>query len=296
MESKNVASELHFPNEHLDFCLQPTSDPELFFMKGRNEDENQIPLKNLIELIRIVPYLKFKFEKQNLGSIKDVASSTLKVPEVSIREDCVVITTPQEFWIESSENSNLMIENKCSISPKRLWERPHVIHKSILRSFKKYYLNELDDLTDFKKKFKIANCQDDLLNLANEFISQKIIDNPYKDLNLFIVALTRPNLEETLVVDPKLAELSSLVKNVFYGFNKSKMSDLLSYPQFSFMLKKFLSISQLTEFIMQKYSCPFTTENLASQVSFLIERWDEVLATHDPESVCDQTSSPQIGL
>ena len=182
-----------------------------------------------------------------------------------------------------------MIENKCLINPKKLWERPDVIHKSILRSFKKYYLNELDDLTDFKKKFKIANCQDDLLNLANEFISQKISESPYKDLNLFIVALTRPNLEETLVIDTKLAELSLLAKNALYGFNKSKMSDLLSYPQFSFMLKKFLSISQLTEFIGKKYSYPHTAEILASQVSFLIERWDEVLATHDPDSVCDQT-------
>ena len=147
-----------------------------------------------------------------------------------------------------------------------------------------------------QKKFKIANCQDDLLNLANEFISQKISENPYKDLNMFIVALIRPDLEETLVVDPKLAELSSLVKNVFYGFNKSKMSDLLSYPQLSFILKKFLNISQLTEFIGEKYSYPHTTEILASQVSFLIERWDEVLATHDPDSVCDISSSPKIGF
>ena len=289
MISNKSAFKMWLPDKQFDSYLQSANNPELLNMKQRIEDEKHSPLRTLIEWFKIISNLKVKEKDQSSSILEEFISFKIILPEAIQMEESAPIPQPQEFWKESSEISDLMIENKCLINPKRLWERPDVIHKSILRSFKKYYLNELDDLTDFKKKFKIANCQDDLLNLANEFISQKISESPYKDLNLFIVALTRPNLEKTLVVDPKLTELSSLVKNVFYGFNKSKMSDLLSYPQFSFMLKKFLSISQLTKFIGEKYSYPHTAEILASQVSFLIERWDEVLATHDPDSVCDQT-------
>ena len=165
-----------------------------------------------------------------------------------------------------------MAENRHLIKPKKFGERPDVIYKTILRSFKKYYLNEFNDLTDFKRKKKRVNTQDSLLDLANEFISQKISENPFEDLNLFIIALVQPKLEGNLRVDSKLVQLSSIVKDVLYRFNKSKMSDLLSYPQFSYILKKFLNIPNLLEFIGEKSSSPQAAENLVAQIDFLIER------------------------
>lgn len=50
----------------------------------------------------------------------------------------------------------------------------------------------------------------------------------------------------------KLSELSRVVCEVLYRFNKSKMTDLLSYPQFSYLLKKFLSIPNLLKFIGER--------------------------------------------
>ena len=203
------------------------------------------------------------------------------------RADNAPIKTHQAFWMEPSEISDFMAESKHLIKPKKFGERPDVIYKTILRSFKKYYLNEFNDLTDIKRKKKRVNTQDSLLDLANEFISQKISENPFEDLNLFIIALIQPKLEENPRVDSKLVQLSSIVKDVLYRFNKSKMSDLLSYPQFSYILKKFLSIPNLLEFIGEKSSSPQAAENLVAQIDFLIERWDEILAKQGPSGIGD---------
>ena len=214
MISNKSAFKMWLPDKQFDNYLQSANNPDLLNIKQRIEDEKHSPLRTLIEWFKIISNLKVKEKDQSSNILEEFISFKIILPEAIQMEESAPIPQPQEFWKESAEISDLMTENKCLINPKRLWERPDVIHKSILRSFKKYYLNELDDLTDFKKKFKVANCQDDLLNLADEFISLKISESPYKDLNMFIVALTRPNLEKILVVDPKLTELSLLAKNV----------------------------------------------------------------------------------
>ena len=190
------------------------------------------------------------------------------------------IKIDQEYYIGESEISDFMAENKHLIKPKKFGERPDVIYKTILRSFKKYYLNEFNELTDFRRKKRRINSLDILLEHTNEYINLKITDNPYEDLGVFIVALIQPKVDGNVRADSKLIQLSSIVKDVLYRFNKSKMNDLLSYPQFSFILKKFLNIPNLLEFIGDKSSSPQAAENLAAQIDFLEERWDEILTRH----------------
>ena len=290
----NSEFKMWLSNEYLDTNLQSAGNPEQFKMRQRNKKEKKSSFMVLVDWFKIISNLKEITENQNSKLVDGLSPFTLEVPEAIQMTKSASIYSLHEFWKEYFEISNSTIENKNLIKPKRLWDRSDIIQKSILRSFKKYYLNELNDLTDFKRKLKIVNCQDIFLDLANDFIRQKISENPYKDLNIFIVALTRPNLEETLKVEPKLAELSSLVKNVLYGFNKSKISDLLSYPQFSFILKKFLSFPNIIEFIREKYSHQYTKESLSSQISFLIEKWDEILTKSEPDSVCDWMRNPQV--
>ena len=59
------------------------------------------------------------------------------------------------------------------------------------------------------------------------------------------------------------------------------MSTLLSYPQFSYILKKFLSIENLLDFIGEKSTAPQATENLKAQIDFLKEQCDGVLSASE---------------
>lgn len=108
--------------------------------------------------------------------------------------------------------------------------------------------------------------------MANEYVQDRIPESEYEDLGLFITALVQPKLPSGMESNSRLMELSNIVCEVLYRFNKSKMNDLLSYPQFSFILKKFLSIPNLLEFIGEKSSSPEATQNLIAQISFLAER------------------------
>lgn len=173
--------------------------------------------------------------------------------------------------MELSEDSDFN-STKHVIKSKKFGDRPDVIYKTILRSFKKFYLAEFNESTGFKRKKRRISHQSVLIELANEYVNERIPENPYEDLGLFITALVQSKQETSFSVDPKLAQLSMTVKEVLYRFNKSKMNDLLAYPQFSFILKRFLSIPNLLEFIGEKTSSPQATQNLTAQINFLAER------------------------
>jgi len=173
--------------------------------------------------------------------------------------------------MELSEDSDFN-STKHVIKSKKFGDRPDVIYKTILRSFKKFYLAEFNESTGFKRKKRRISHQSVLIELANEYVNERIPENPYEDLGLFITALVQSKQETSFSVDPKLAQLSMTVKEVLYRFNKSKMNDLLAYPQFSFILKRFLSIPNLLEFIGEKSSSPQSTQNLTAQINFLAEK------------------------
>ena len=155
MISNKSAFKMWLPDKKFDNYLQSANNPELLNMKQRIEDEKHSPLRTLIEWFKIISNLKVKEKDQSSRILEEFISFKIILPEAIHMEESAPIPQPQEFWEESSEISDLMTENKCLINPKRLWERPDVIHKSILRSFKKYYFNELDDLTDFKKSLRL---------------------------------------------------------------------------------------------------------------------------------------------
>ena len=139
-------------------------------------------------------------------------------------------------------NYHEFIRNEKSFlnKPKRFGERPDVIYKTILRSFKKYYLSEFNQLTDYKRKKRKSSTHEYLLQMSRTFVDTKLGETGYHDLHLFLAALVQPKLPSSLESNKKLLELSKVVGEVLYKFNKPKMADLLSYPQFCFLLKNFL--------------------------------------------------------
>lgn len=164
-----------------------------------------------------------------------------------------------------------------SLKPKRFGDRPDVIYKTILRSFKKYYLKEFNEITDYKRKKRKMSLQKDLLCMADRYIKERIPDSPYSDLSLFIAAIVQPKIPEEADGSERLQELSKTVGDVLYKFNKTKMNSLLVYPQFSYLLNKFLSIDDLLGFIGNKSSAPEGVQNLQGQIEFLRQQCSIVL-------------------
>jgi len=68
------------------------------------------------------------------------------------------------------------------------------------------------------------------------------------------------------------------------------MSTLLCYPQFSYMLKNFLSIDDLLEFIGEKSASPQATQNLEDQIDFLMGQCNVVLAKSNEQAFGEKKS------
>ena len=73
--------------------------------------------------------------------------------------------------------------------PKKFGDRPDVIYKTILRSFKKYYLNEFNEITEYRKKKRRVNDQRFIIEMSKSYVNQRILDNPFDDLEWFVAAL-----------------------------------------------------------------------------------------------------------
>jgi len=235
---------------------------------------------------------KKEIENQSTNSADEMTSSTAKRVESKVAWSTNANKLPQVWLKEASACSDLMsARSLCLTKPKKFGDRPDVIYKTILRSFKKYYLSEFNDVTDYKRKKRRISNHSFLIDMANEYVQDRIPESEYEDLGLFITALVQPKLPSGMESNSRLMELSNIVCEVLYRFNKSKMNDLLSYPQFSFILKKFLSIPNLLEFIGEKSSSPEATQNLIAQISFLAERWDEVLTSATRGEFGERTAS-----
>mmetsp|Transcript_18181 Transcript_18181/g.20356 ORF Transcript_18181/g.20356 Transcript_18181/m.20356 type:complete len:144 (-) Transcript_18181:96-527(-) len=126
--------------------------------------------------------------------------------------------------------------------------------------------------------------------MATAYVNQKFPESPYEDLGLFIAALVQQKIPEYLESNDKLMELSKTVVEVLYRFNKSKMNSLLCYPQFSFLLKKFLTIDGLIDFIGEKSDSPQATLNLQGQIEFLLQQCNVVLAKSSPSNFGEESS------
>lgn len=266
-------------------CLGEELSMKCTTIEARTKNVLKLPICYLVQAWRITEYLskrnrdsKKELENQSAGSGDDTNSTTNKRFESGILWNASEIKAPTVTM-----NGALTFPDWVSVgsSPtnkaKRFGDRPDVIYKTILRSFKKYYLADFNEVTDYKrKKRRIAN-QAFLLDMTQEYVSAKFPECPFEDLRLFIAALVQPKLPQALESNSKLQELSRTVCEVLYRFSKSKMNDLLSYPQFTYILKFFLSKPDLIEFIGDKSSSPQAKQNLKSQIAFLAEQWNKVL-------------------
>jgi hypothetical protein len=121
----------------------------------------------------------------------------------------------------------ISVSSSSTSRAKRFGDRPDVIYKTILRSFKKYYLADFNEVTDYKRKKRRVSNPEFLVDMTAEYVNKKFEGSEYDDLGLFIAALVQPKLPSALESNRRLQELSKAVCEVLYRFNKTKMNELL---------------------------------------------------------------------
>ena len=112
---------------------------------------------------------------------------------------------------------------------KHFGERPDVVHKTILRSFKKKYMTDFNTNTDYKRKKRRISSRHDPVELSRDYVHQTFPDNPFPDLEYFVAALVQPRMHRASDSNRLLRTLGDTVYSVLYCFNKSKMRQLLQY-------------------------------------------------------------------
>lgn len=141
-------------------------------------------------------------------------------------------------------------------SKKMQGDRPDVVHKTILRSFKKHYSNDFNRVTDYKRKKRRVSKKHQILDLAGEYMQKRFPDCQFQssEMRYYVASLVQPKCSEELQNNQNVQKLNSLVNDVLYYFNKSKMNALLEHQQYAYLLLKFLELPSSTEIILSRSS------------------------------------------
>jgi len=261
------------------------------FSTRSKEDFDRFPILYLYEAKEIIWKgstsqigWKNELEEKSLQSVDETNYSSSKRFEFQLSSSTKSNKKSSQVQKAVSSSDLISMDTLWATKAKKFGDRPDVIYKTILRSFKKYYLNDFNEVTDYKKKKRRNLHHDYLIEMTANYVNEKFTNCPYDDLNLFIAALVQQKIPESLENNERLMELSKTVSEVLYRFNKSKMTHLLLYQEFSFLLKKFLSIDNLLEFIGDKSSAPQATQNLEGQIEYLLQQCNVVLSQSNPDT------------
>ena len=147
---------------------------------------------------------------------------------------------------------------------KILGERPDVIYKTILRCFKKHYANDFNRVTDYwKMKRRVSMKKNYCFRLiVSKYLAVKFPDNSFEELQDYFTALIHTKHssviqkeEQFWKPDPgKLSvnQLSNLITETLYKFNKNKLKVLLNHKPLAYLLLKFLEDEEATTLIYKR--------------------------------------------
>ena len=102
---------------------------------------------------------------------------------------------------------------------KGLNTRADVVLKTILRNFKKYYVNEFKNFSGYSNSKRANYDQNDILDKAKEFIVSHIEDDGNSESVLFLLSLIDFKIKINELAD-KHKSLWSLISSLLYSFNK----------------------------------------------------------------------------
>jgi len=226
---------------------------------------------------------------------KDFVGEPLKKINISINihkiRDLSSIDSTDSKTTKNTTKCNIDItgENDCDNSKsetssqgniKKFSIRLDVVNKTILRCFKKFFITEFKSYYDFNKSKKGEVTSEELLLVANEYLSKNLGELNFGNMNVFLAALvdTKHKVKNTNTLYEKLKdEMSGLL----YNFNRKRLDNLMSYPEFSRLLLYFLNQPSVIHQIAKNKNDPSIMKAYQKQVKRLSEQCREYLVKTD---------------
>lgn len=121
-----------------------------------------------------------------------------------------------------------------------IMDRADVLFKYILRSFRKHYCKQFNDVTEYRKRKRRVTHKLTLLSAMKEFKDKMFPDSTLPDLEIYLLSLITHRVSPRIPKRTKWLKIKDLMKTTLYQFNRKRLQTFLSHPQFSFLLLKFL--------------------------------------------------------
>lgn len=121
-----------------------------------------------------------------------------------------------------------------------IMDRADVLYKYILRSFRKHYCKQFNDVTEYRKRKRRVTQKLTLLNAMKEFKDEIFPNESLPDLEIYLLSLITHRVSPRIPKRYKWLKIKDLMKTTLYQFNRKRLQTFLSHSQFAFLLLKFL--------------------------------------------------------
>lgn len=121
-----------------------------------------------------------------------------------------------------------------------IMDRADVLFKYILRSFRKHYCKSFNDVTQYRKRKRRVTVKLTLLGAMKEFKDKMFPESTLLDLEIYLLSLITHRVSPRIPKRKKWLKIKDLMKTTLYQFNRKRLQNFLSHPQFAFLLLKFL--------------------------------------------------------
>jgi len=119
-------------------------------------------------------------------------------------------------------------------------DRADVLYKYILRSFRKHYCKNFNDVTEYRKRKRRVTLKLTLLTAMTEFRDKIFPGVTLPDLEIYMLSLITHRVSLKIPKRNKWSKIKDLMKTTLYQFNRKRLQTFLAHPQFAFLLLKFL--------------------------------------------------------
>ena len=137
-------------------------------------------------------------------------------------------------------NENMSIDEDQNDSDVGIMDRADVLFKYILRSFRKHYCKSFNDVTEYRKRKRRVTVKLTLLGAMKEFKDKMFPGSNLQDLEIYLLSLITHRVSPRIPKRKKWLKIKDLMKTTLYQFNRKRLQNFLSHPQFAFLLLKFL--------------------------------------------------------
>lgn len=239
------------------FCIYDEGTSLDQFFENEVEEENFIPFENLNNEPSIFP-VREEIPEVVVSPPEELKNIEIPSTKMEVKHEENIEKPAIDSWMISAKESQKNNKNKCnrSIVPAEFLslKRKDVVMKSIFRMMRRHYCKLLEDVTGYNRKEKCLHIKHkELLKNIVQGISKLNFSSFSNNMAFYFGAFAYPSdmrkiLEESKQQYRTQNEVLSqalyivqLVDNCFNRYSKKVLNDMLSIPQFSFLISYFLS-------------------------------------------------------